>query len=86
MSSTNRVRFYLLALLAVFSALFPPMATAQFASGVEATVVDSTGAVVPGAEFVFINQETQVAPSAGQPPVKREIWDATYTRAQALQA
>jgi hypothetical protein len=58
------VSFYLLALLAVFSALIPPVATAQFASGVEATVVDSTGAVVPGAEFVFVNQETQVAQKA----------------------
>ncbi|WP_041586051.1 TonB-dependent receptor [Terriglobus saanensis] len=37
---------------------------AQFASGVEATVVDSTGAAVPGAELIFVNQGTQVAQRA----------------------
>ncbi|WP_158792847.1 carboxypeptidase regulatory-like domain-containing protein [Granulicella sp. L60] len=53
-------------LLTVFiaSLLFTRPVLAQFASGIEATVVDKTGAVIPGAQFTITNQNTQITEKA----------------------
>lgn len=45
-----------------------PSLYAQFASGVEATVVDSTGAVIPAAQLTLINKATQVSEKAVADP------------------
>lgn len=50
---------FLLLVCVVF--LLLPSANAQFASGVEGTVVDASGAAVPGAEVTATNLATQVA-------------------------
>jgi hypothetical protein len=48
----------LLSLAAVFGLLLGIPALAQFESGVEATIADPTGAVVPGAELTLTNNAT----------------------------
>jgi hypothetical protein len=53
---------YVLAALVCVMAISP--AFAQFTSGVEATVVDQSGAVVAGAQAVVIDQATQVQQTA----------------------
>jgi hypothetical protein len=52
MACLRRLRFILAGLLVVGGALAVPALHAQFASGVEATVADSTGAVIQGADRV----------------------------------
>jgi hypothetical protein len=51
-------------LVAACCLMFAAPAFSQFASGIEATVVDPSGAAVPGAEIVLTNQATQVSQSA----------------------
>jgi hypothetical protein len=41
-----------------------PSARAQYSSGIEGTVTDQSGAVVPGAQVTLTNQDTQVTQSA----------------------
>jgi len=50
--------------LALFFLVTIRAASAQYSSGIVATVVDSTGAVVPDAQVTLTNQETHVAQSA----------------------
>lgn len=56
-------RSLLLSLFAVFC-FSSVLAFAQFSSGIEATIVDPTGAAVPGAQLVLTNQATQVSQKA----------------------
>jgi len=51
-------------LLAVFFLATAFRASAQYSSGIEATVIDSTGAVIPAAQVTLTNQETHVVQSA----------------------
>ncbi|MCU1307210.1 MAG: Cna domain protein [Acidobacteriaceae bacterium] len=57
MKRTNMLRFFLI-MLAVMLPLFSLPATAQFRAGIQGTVQDTTGAVVPGASITATNQET----------------------------
>ncbi len=52
-----------LCLVALLIALTAP-AMAQYSSGVEGTVLDQSGAVIPSAQVVLTNQDTQVKQSA----------------------
>jgi hypothetical protein len=56
----RQLRFVLSAFVITCSFFLPRTVHAQFASGIEATVVDSTGAAIPGADFTLTNQATQV--------------------------
>lgn len=51
-------------LLAVFFLFAGLVAQAQYSSGIEATVLDSSGAAIPGAQVTLTNQETHVSQSA----------------------
>jgi hypothetical protein len=66
MRETNlRLHFWVMALC--FAALLvpgTPSARAQYSSGIEGTVTDQSGAVVPGAQVTLTNQDTQVTQSA----------------------
>jgi hypothetical protein len=53
-----------LLLLAVFFLATAFTASAQYSSGIQATVIDSTGAVIPAAQVTLTNQETHVVQSA----------------------
>ena len=64
MSFPRKLRFVLSALAMSCWLLWVPLLHAQFASGVEATVVDSTGASIPHAELTLVNQATQVSQKA----------------------
>lgn len=54
----------LLTALVILCSLLGVPALAQYESGVSATVVDQTGAAIPGAELTLTNQSTQVAQKA----------------------
>src|SRR5215467_1526615 len=45
-------------LLLAFTSLLPVAASAQFKAGVQGTVTDASGAVIPGARVTLINKET----------------------------
>ncbi|MDW5265997.1 MULTISPECIES: carboxypeptidase-like regulatory domain-containing protein [Acidobacteriaceae] len=56
---------FILSIFAVISCLtIAPSLHAQFASGIEATVVDSTGASIPMAQLTLVNKATQVSQRA----------------------
>lgn len=59
----HRIKFHLL-VLSVFVLIFATSAYAQFASGIEATVVDPTGASIPKAEVTITNDATHVTSTA----------------------
>ncbi len=61
---STRIKLLVLALAIVSCAVRPNLATAQFASGVEATVEDQTGAAVPGAQLTIVDISTQVTRQA----------------------
>ncbi|HSK70362.1 MAG TPA: carboxypeptidase-like regulatory domain-containing protein, partial [Pyrinomonadaceae bacterium] len=52
------LRFFRLSLFIAVIALFSIIANAQFRAGVQGTVTDVTGAVIPGATVVLTNKET----------------------------
>ena len=60
--TTLRFRSAWLCLAALFFATLP--AFAQYSSGIDGTVTDSSGAVIPSAEVVLTNQDTQVKQTA----------------------
>jgi hypothetical protein len=62
--SITRILKSFLAAFVVFCTLLGVPALAQYESGVSATVVDRTGAAIPGAELSLINQSTQVVQKA----------------------
>src|SRR5258708_6444247 len=64
MSFPRPLRFIFSALVVSCCVLSVPSLHAQFTSGVEATVVDSTGAVILGAELTLTNDATQVSQKA----------------------
>ncbi len=59
--ASGYMRFTLLSFLAVAILMFAHPANAQFTSVVEGTVLDASGAAVPGAEVTVTNEATQVA-------------------------
>ena len=61
--TVSNFRSVWLCLAALFLAATMP-AFAQYSSGIEGTITDSTGAVIPSAEVVVTNQDTQVKQSA----------------------
>jgi len=61
---TRQFRVALSLMAIAGSLIMAPKLHAQFASGVEATVVDQTGAAIPSAELTLINQGTQVTQKA----------------------
>ena len=60
MLSSSRSRCFHLLIAFLFAILAVSIASAQYTSGIEATVLDPSGAAVPGAECTVINQDTQV--------------------------
>ena len=60
----RQLRFVFAALVVSGCILSVPSLKAQFASGVEATVADGTGAVIPGADLTVTNEATQVSEKA----------------------
>ena len=60
---TRQLKLLLAAFVVLGAALGAP-ALAQYESGVSATVVDQTGAAIPGAEFTLTNQSTQIVQKA----------------------
>src|SRR5271168_3760359 len=66
MRESNSLRSFWLnatCLIALLTAVSLPM-QAQYSSGIEGTVTDQSGAVVPDAQVVLTNQETQVTQTA----------------------
>ena len=64
MSSISRsFRLYVLILAALASFAAVP-ASAQYASGIEVTVTDPSGAAIPGATFLVTNRDTEVRQTA----------------------
>jgi hypothetical protein len=60
----RQLRFVIPAFVITCCVFLPLSLHAQFASGVEATVVDATGAAIPGADLTLTNQATQVSQKA----------------------
>jgi Carboxypeptidase regulatory-like domain len=55
---TNRKAWAAAGMLALLLALGPSPAAAQFASAIEGTVTDSSGAILPGVTVTILNEET----------------------------
>lgn len=64
MVSTLRLLAFHAVTALVFVLLVTPQGRAQYASGIEGTVLDQSGAVVPGALCTVVNQDTQVQETA----------------------